>query len=306
MSAITDRILNQLGDDQLLRKLSELPGSDLNSLLLALFQAKAHGVDPAGLPRAFAANKYAAPSGIDPVLYHEQETALLSLARQEGIAGVLLSPVAPLGSSAAFGCVDQNLVMSASRGSEVLSDPTNMLAILIADGLKSNALSNREPLHFCATARVIRTAPLPGPRMFAHFGLFAMVSYGRDSGSYACEKQLLVKHIAYYKTLFLARYRANLSVVLRKRGGYTDTDGFFDRMAALMRDELPDVPISFDHDHTDNAYYKGINFKLYIEKDQELIEVGDGGFVDWIARMTGDKRERCLISAIGIERLMAL
>ena len=93
-------------------------------------------------------------------------------------------------------------------------------------------------------------------------------------------------------------------MVLRKRGGYTDGEGFFDRMTELVRSELPDVPISFDLAHEDNHYYKGINFKLYMEKENGKTEIGDGGFVDWIQRMTGNRKERCMISGIGIDRLL--
>jgi hypothetical protein len=41
-----------------------------------------------------------------------------------------------------------------------------------------------------------------------------------------------------------------------------------------------------------------------MEKDNERIEVGDGGFVDWTQQMTGTKKERCLISGIGLDRLL--
>jgi hypothetical protein len=33
------------------------------------------------------------------------------------------------------------------------------------------------------------------------------------------------------------------------------------------------------------------------------MEVGDGGFVDWTARLLGNRRERLLISALGVDRL---
>ena len=42
---------------------------------------------------------------------------------------VELSPLAPLGTSSVVGTVHQNKVVSTSRNSEVLSDPTNVLAL---------------------------------------------------------------------------------------------------------------------------------------------------------------------------------
>ncbi len=36
------------------------------------------------------------------------------------------------------------------------------------------------------------------------------------------------------------------------------------------------------------------------------VEIGDGGFTDWTAKLMADKKERCLISCIATERLAAL
>ena len=72
----------------------------------------------------------------------------------------------------------------------------------------------------------------------------------------------------------------------------------------MVESELPDTCLSFDLDNEDNNYYKGFNFKLYMEKNGGKIEIGDGGFVDWIYRMTNNKKERCLISGIGLDRLL--
>jgi hypothetical protein len=234
------------------------------------------------------------------------EAELLKEAEEQGIKGLLLAPVSHLGSCSAFGCVNQNNVISASRGIEVLSDPTNMLAVIIADQLKSGAIDNRVPVHFCTTVRVARGQAVNGPRSFPHFGIFSIVSSGKDTGSYACEKEMMVRQLSFYKGFFGKRYSARLSAVLRKRGGYTDMDGFFTRMTELIRTELPDVSITLDEEHTENAYYKGINYKIFIHIGDEAIEIGDGGFVDWTQKLTGSKKQRCLISGIGIDRLLMI
>jgi hypothetical protein len=43
---------------------------------------------------------------------------------------------------------------------------------------------------------------------------------------------------------------------------------------------------------------------LRIELDGE--EIGDGGLVDWTATLMGDAKERCLISCLAVERLVAI
>ncbi|MCL2544299.1 MAG: hypothetical protein FWE77_00110 [Clostridia bacterium] len=307
MSAIIDRILARLADQDLLEKLLALPKSDLNSLLLELHQRQANDTSPAEVVRAFEASRFPAPSALDPVAYRRLEAEFLSSAQEAEIEPVLLSPSAPFASCSAFGCVSQSKVMSAVRGTETLSDPTNMLAIIIAAGLKNRQIDNRSPLHYCATARIIRGQVFPNTKHhFAHFGILGIVSSGKDGGSYLCEKSLLLKHLTYYKELLVQKFDARLSIVLRKRGGYPDGDGFFDGMKQLVIREFPDAPLSFDVESEENHYYKGVHFKLYMEKENTKMEIGDGGFVDWMQRMTNNKKERCLISGIGLDRLLLL
>ena len=307
MSKITDRVLTKLGDKKLIEKLLTLPKSDLNSLLLEVFKEQAKNIAPTDVLKAFQINRFSVPSELDPVAYHIFESELLSLARELEIEPMLLSPSAPFGSCSAFGCVCQNNIVSASRGVEILPDPTNMLAVIIAERLKNKESNNHSPLHFCATARVLRANPIPPIKgYYSHFGIFCIVSSGKDSGSYICEKTLLVKQLSYYRKILIDKYNSRLSIVLRKRGGYADNAGLFDTMTELVKNELPDVPISFDLEHEDNNYYKGINFNLYMDRDNEKIEIGDGGFVDWINKMTNNKKERCLISGIGLDRLSML
>ncbi len=306
MARIIDRVLDDIGDVELLDKLLSLPKSDLNTLLLEIYKLQAEKLTPNELLRAYQSNRFAAPGEVNPIAYHRVEADLLKIADDMGINGILLSPSAPFGSCSVFGCVDQNNVISAARGTETLPDPTNMLAVIIADRLMKGRIAKTKTDHYCTTARVVRAQAFSGKDFFAHFGIFSMVSYGMDSGSYSCEKELFVKQLAYYKRLLSEKYGARLSVTLRKRGGYTDNDGFFERMTQLVQGELPEVPLSFDLEHENNNYYKGINFKLYVEKDNEKIEIGDGGFVDWIAKMVSNKKMRCLISGIGIDRMLLI
>ncbi len=306
MNKIIDRILDDAGDANLLDKLLALPKSDLNTLLLEVYKLQAEKLTPNGLLKAYQSNRFAIPSETDPIAYHQMETVLLKIADNMGISGILLSPSALFGSCSVFGCVDQNNVISAIRGTETLSDPTNMLAVIISDRLKTEVITKTQTVHYCTTARVARAQAFSGKGLFSHFGIFCMVSSGMDSGSYSCEKELLAKQLAYYKRLFSDKYGAKLSLTLRKRGGYTDGDGFFKRMTELIQSELPEVPLFFDLEHEGNNYYKGINYKLYVEKDNEKVEIGDGGFVDWTAKMISNNKARCLISGVGMDRMLLL
>lgn len=306
MSKILQRILQEIGDQKMIEKLLSLSKADLNSLLLELFEKQTDKMTPVDILKAYQVNRFSKPSDIDPAKFHTLEAQLLTAAQKMKMQTVLLSPSAPLGSCSAFGCVDQYNVVSALRGTETLSDPSNMLAIIIADRIKRRIESNTPPVHYATTGRVVRAQAFSGKGFFAHFGLFCMVSSGKDTGSYSCEKQLLMKHLQFYKELLKEHFNATLSIVLRKRGGYTDGDGFFDKMTEVVQTSFPDTPLSFDYDDVDNKYYQGINFQIYMETEHEKMMIGDGGFVDWIGQMLGSKKERCLISGVGLDRFLLL
>ena len=304
MSAIIDSILNQIDDGEIIDKLLSLSRADLNSLLLELFQRQTDRLTPAEMLKAYQSNRFSVPSEADPARFHALEAQLLTAAQDMDIETVLLSPSAPLGSCSVFGCVDQYNVVSALRGTETLSDPSNMLAVIIADKLRRKATCNIHPLHYATTTRVVRAQAFEGKGFFAHFGLYCMVSSGRDTGSYASEKELLEKHLLFYKKMLQTQFNTKLSIVLRKRRGYKDIDGFFEQMTEAVRTMFPDTPLSFDFNDMDNKYYQGINFKIMMETADWPMEIGDGGFVDWMQQMLGSKKERCLISGIGLDRLL--
>ena len=51
------------------------------------------------------------------------------------------------------------------------------------------------------------------------------------------------------------------------------------------------------------GYYTGL--ALRITALDGTLELGDGGLTDWAARLTGDAKERCLVSCLATERLVA-
>jgi hypothetical protein len=303
---ITKRILDKIGQPDLVEKLSRLSQSDINSLFLEINKNQTDKLTPSDMLKNYQSNRFVAPSALDAEKFYQLEVDLTAVAKGHSIGSVLLSPVAPLGSCSVFGCVDQNNVISATRGCEVLPDTTNMLAIYLADKINKGAIDNKEGVHVCSANRLTRAQAFEGAGFFAHFGVFCIVSSGKDKGSYRCEAELLTKQLAFYRDLFKTNYDASISIVLRKRNGYTDTSGFFDKMLELMQTQLPDIPISTDDSSIENNYYKGINFKIYMHTSTETIEIGDGGFTDWTQKMLNSKKERCLISGIGMDRLLLL
>jgi hypothetical protein len=103
-------------------------------------------------------------------------------------AGIELSPVAPFGTWAAVAGVDQNRVLTTTRTSEVVADPTTVLAVEAARRRREGGPAS---VHLATAHRVLRTQRFQAP--FAqHFRLFALVSSGRDSGSSRTEAELML------------------------------------------------------------------------------------------------------------------
>ncbi len=306
-NTILGRILSQTGDMGLLDKLDAMQPSDVQSLLLEVFGRLSVKIPPAGLLREYRQNRFVKPARLDAVSYLRLELELLTLAEKMGAVPVLLSPAGLFGCCSALATVSQNKVLSALRGTEIMADPTNMLALHMADKLHSREWSNADSaVHLCATSRVARAQGFTKPGQYAHFGLFCMVSSLKDSGSYHSEKSLLHTHLAFYDSLFRQIPNAQMEIILRGRGGYTDSAGFMERMGESIKQTLPQTPLTIDTAEEANSYYKGLNFKLMLTVNGQHIEIGDGGFVDWTQKLLNNKKERLLIGAIGLDRLLGI
>ena len=299
-SAIIERILREIRNVDILEQLSRISGSDLSTLLLEVYARVTSRQKPADLLKAYALNDFVKPSPLPAIELLKHEIALLSLAELSGIFPVVLSPAAQLGSCSSVASVSQNKVFPAVRGTEILADPTNMLALEVCRQIKYDKLSNKEPIHNCAAGRVLRAQRYKAKNLVQHFNIFGMVSSGRDSGSYAFERTALIKQISFYKDFFQAIFNANISVVLYPCEGYTDPKGLAERMKTALPHVSAEVGLL-----RANSYYIGLQFNIYIHKNGETINIGDGGFVDWSQKLLQNQKQRMLISAIGIDRLVS-
>jgi hypothetical protein len=273
-----------------------LSPTDLQTLLLDLTRTRSMQVDAARLKRRWADDRFVQPGQVDPRRLAGLVARIWGLLPPE-FAGVELSPVTPLGTCGAVAPVDQNRIVSTVRGSEVVSDPTNVLALEAARRRRATA----DNVHLAAHHRVLRAQRFP-PGFSAHFALLTMVSSGRDRGSSVTELDFLRRH--------LGAWRALLSDTLGEDGFLIGYSTFGDRtMAERIVDHLgPD----FAHLQADDqllpggGYYAGLRFKIMARTADGLVEIGDGGLTDWTARLGADAKERCLISCGSTERWLAL
>lgn len=283
-----ERVLKQAGGPEILDVLAErLPGADLTTLLLETMRRRSGALSPADVLRRYGHDRFVAPAPIPFRRLRRAEDAVLS-ALPEEFEPVALAPVVPLGTHSALGPVDQNNVVSTIRNSEVAADPTNALALEAALRRRAHSADDPgRPVRLAALQRVVRAQRFEGAVSYAHFTLFALVTAGRDTGNLAFERQHAAEHLA----ILTAAVRACGAPEAESR--VTVLDERFERVAAEL-DATPDPGREGGR-----GYYTGLCFKVY----GKGLEVGDGGFVDWTARLLGNRKERLLISALGVDRL---
>ncbi len=201
-SAILARIAAQTGIARLVPALSqEIPPSDLQSLLMHVYQARTAGFREVDMLQR-AERGLVASSKVDGRVLNEFDRTAFRVA--ERFEAVELSPVGPLGMNRVLGGIDQNNVVTTIRNAEVLGDPTTALALECWRRRKNKPQSAAETLRLCTSQRLIRMQPFDEPGYTPHFRLFALVTAGRDRGSDAFEIEHFGEHIRFYLRLFAA------------------------------------------------------------------------------------------------------
>jgi hypothetical protein len=296
---IVKNVLEKTGNENLINELTtRLSQSEITTLLLALSKEITNKNTPNDILSKYESNRFVKPSELNPIKVKQVEILMLETAEASGFSSVLLSPASPLGSCSVVAKVNQNNVISATRGLELIADNTNMLAIYLADGIKNKTIDNtKNPVHLSATSRVTRGQMFKSDSFVPHFSLFTIVSSGKDSGSYGFEKGAITRHMEFYISYFGEKLGHKLRVSLNIRNGYTDKMGFIDRIYCHLHEIYPYIDFVVNREETDNSYYQGVNFKISIND----VEIVDGGFVDWTQKLLGNKKERLLISGAGVD-----
>ncbi len=268
------RIERATGVPDLAQLLAErLVPSDLTSLLLEVARLRAAQLEPAGLLRQYERDRFVRPSESDT---SETERVALSLV-PEDFERVELSPLAPFGTGSVLAGVSQDWALTTSRGSEVVADVTSVLALEAALSRRSS----RDETKLFACERVVRPQKSDNPGRFAHFRLLGLCTAGRGESWQDWETRNATEHLAFYWRLL-----AQLGVT-----------GAEIRLGGAL-----ELEVAARKDAQERPYYSGGWFSI----DIGGANVADGGFVDWTQRLLSDRKERCLISGVGIERLASL
>lgn len=190
--------------------LAVMPGNDLTSVLLHVHRVRAKRRGFRELREAHERVAMTRASVADARKLHAFEGAFFAAAgRHEAIA---LAPVSPLGAAACAG-IDPNHALATLRLAEIAADPTAGLAL---EAARRRRAGQREPLHLCASQRVMRMNPIGDvPGFSPHFQLAALASYARSpraADDDALERALLVEHVRAWADLCKALPAAGFRV----------------------------------------------------------------------------------------------
>lgn len=279
-----------------------LSGSELSSLMLAVYERRTERMTPAELLTQYRGNRLVQPAASEMIGLLETELVFLRFLRDRGFSLLKLSPVAAFGSCSVVAAVSQDKVVSAVRNTEVVADATNSIALHVADVRRQGEVG---VLRFATTHRHVRAQRFAGKQYLPHFGLGCMVTAGRDVGSYEFECTGIAEHISIYIDWLREAFGfGGFRLRLKRRRGYDER--LLPRVEAYLRERLADIEIELEDQPVERGYYTGVQWKLFLLRDDREWEIADGGLVDWTQQLLENRKERLLISGVGLEWLFMM
>src|ERR1700761_5360518 len=259
-ATVLDRVLPAIGGMDTVQRLAALSGSDFTSVMLEVARVRAAQQTAASVRRRYSRDRFTAPGQTPWRALRRAEEALLACLPAD-VEMLTLAPVVPLGTHSALAPVSQDKVLTTIRSSEVAADPTNALA------LEAAVRRARDPgpvIRLGGLQRVVRTQRPEQPGFLAHFGLFGLVSAGRDRGGLRFEREALAEHLRFaVASLAAARLRyVQLALTPLSDAG--------ERIAAAVTDDLTDGPgpaagIVLDHPRAGGrGYYRDLCLKVHV------------------------------------------
>ncbi len=278
--------------------LVEASPSETTPALLALARRQAERRRPRDLLAQWERDGYVAPSALDGRTMHAIDG--LGLEAAEAYEALVLSPVAPLGSCSVIAPTSQDRTLSANRGTEVVSDPTNVLALECARRLRKDPAS---PQRLCTIHQTMRCQPLPPGKGFSrHFRLLAMVEAGPaqredgfEIGAFARAVETFVRVCERGEVI---GYRMpGRELLLRTAAGH---EVLGERIAA----RLGHMGLPIERKPLESPYYDGVRVLFNVRTAEgDVVPLGDIGRFDWIARLTTNRRMRMVAAGFGLQLL---
>jgi hypothetical protein len=277
---------------------SGLSASRLWSLLLEVLEARAGARGSAALGQQWDSDRFVQLSIIDQRSLLEIDRHLLAAAA--AFESIELSPVAPLGVCSIMARTSQNRVLSALRGTEVVSDPTNVMALECARRLRRDAAT---VVRLATAHRCVRAQEIPkAPGFTAHFRIFCLASAGLERQNHAFVVEAMAEHII-----------VMLDALDRlEQHGFTFPDRRITVLASEQKAALGDRIAeaigrpSVARALLEHPYYDGLRYQIAARSSEgSEIPLIDGGTFDWVASLTSNRRAVYVASGMG-SQLVAL
>jgi len=269
-----------------------LAATELWSLLMDVIERRTEQRTAADVRRQWHRDRFVQPSQIDQRTFNVLDGHLLSVA--SAFEAVELSPLAPLGTCSTTALVGQNKIVSTIRGTEVVSDPTNVLALECAGRLSADPHSI---VRLATSHRCVRAQPYPKePGFAAHFRLFSLATAGHEIKDHGLIVQALTEHIETHLA-GLARLEEHGYDFPHRRVRVLASpacEALGRRVASGVRD-APVLTETLDHD-----YYHGLRFMIdAVGPGGERIPLIDGGAFDWLGKLLANRKIIYVASALG-------
>jgi len=283
-------IVDSVGIPTFDRLTEGLTGSELQSLLLEVVHARARARSAKDLVAQQGGDPFCVPAPVDMRTMLAIDSHLIKVA--EVFEAVELSPVAPMGACSVVAPTHQHRVLSALRSTEVVSDPTNVLALECARRLR---VRPEVDLHLATSQRVVRAQPVPGqPGYSRHFRLFALGSAGIERKDHAFTMETFALHV---RTML-----AGLAAL--EQQGYALGRRRVEILASAQRQPLGDQladQLDADHHLLEHAYYSGgLRYRIWVTApDGEELAIADGGSFDWLSQLASNRRAVFIGSGLG-------
>ena len=269
-----------------------LAASELWSLLLSVLESWAAQRSPAAVRQQWENDRFVQPCRVDQRTLNQLDGHLLAAAAE--FTALELAPLAPLAACSAVALTSQNRIVSTARGTEVVSDPTNVLALECARRLRAAPYAS---VRLTTSHRCVRAQPVPDlPGFSSHFRMFCLATGGHERKDHAFITEALIEHI-----------RTHLAALDRlEQHGYHFPGRRIRLLATPGREHLAEriasaihgTPVT--HAPLDHNYYDGLRFMVEVSTPTgDLIPLIDGGAFDWLRKLTANNRMVLVASGMG-------
>ena len=303
--ALLRKILAKKGKESVLEYLCQsISGSELNSLLMEVFQLKSKQSSPASLLQNYITNRFVSPSSLNVLAFRKFETSIMEFVAKNGFEFMEYAPLCPLGTCSVLAPVSQHKVVSASRGTEVLSDITNVMALEAAKRKKQQlGLVN---IKLAGAHQMVRAQQINVEGFTPHFKILGLVESGRDTGSYSFEINSMANMLNLFWELMTEAMQVNkeqLKFVVSLQSPEQQIVNLANNIIRQLTDGQAQIETEIQEG---NNYYQLLRVKLYYNHHGEYCDIADCGFVDWTQQLLQNKKERLLIGGLGTEFLYKL